>query len=243
MSKIYVISKTKAKKDNTVIQDSYSDKTTAACTSSAENVFAILSKLNADVSFVDIDDISMNRLMKIINDDDYVVIDSSLKKNAITNAFNKLKGIKAAYASSSYNARKLKSLLDKIDILKINKPQLNVLIKQTNSDEDVIELVKCLNDEGVKEVLVTDETILYLGIINDKVYRYIFYDYYEEIKNTTIVSDALLASYIFGKCNHLSINETVRFALSISVLAIDSDNKLAKVNVDMTLNLIKSRNN
>mgnify|MGYP003330573482 CR=1 FL=1 len=71
----------------------------------------------------------------------------------------------------------------------------------------------------------------------------LFLNYYEEIKSTTIASDALLAGYIFGKYNHLTINETIRFALSFSVLAINSDNKLAKVNVEMIQNIIESRNN
>lgn len=172
----------------------------------------------------------LSKLKDIINDDDYVIFDTNLKEELIGYIVDNLKGVKVVDAISANKVIKLKNILNKIDILKVNKLEAEKLLNSRLEKHELNKASKIIKDLGVKEVLLSDESDIYLA--KDRVYHYMHFAYRENPVNVTGAGDALLAGYVYGHFNKLPLDETVKFALSCAILTVDDNNAVARLNID-----------
>lgn len=192
-----------------------------------EDLYVGASDMNV-LNLITID--SLTRLKDVINDDDYVLFDTNLKEELIGYIANNLKGIKVVDAISASKVLKLKGALNRIDILKVNKLEAEKLLGKCLEKHELDKGVKAIQDLGVKEVILSDGSDIFLT--KDRVYHYMHFAYRENPLNVTGAGDALLAGYVYGRFNKLSLDETVKFAVSCAILTVDDNNAVARLNIE-----------
>lgn len=179
----------------------------------------------------------LQELQEVINDDDYLIFDTNLNEELIEYIACNLKGIKVVDAISKSKVLKIKKVLDKLSILKLNKLEAEKLLNRKITKQGLRKASKDIHKLGVKEVLISDSSDIYLT--NDKSYHYKHFAYRDNPVNVTGAGDALLAGYVYGKFYKLSIDETVKLAISLAILTVDDNNPVAKINVDTISKFVK----
>ena len=130
--------------------------------------------------------------LSYINSFDYVVIDNNLSEEAIAYLLTHIKVPKIMDAVSAKKVVKLKQLIHLIDVLKVNKIELNELSKK----ETTIKQITDLQSRGLKNVLVTDsKNMIYLG--SDKLHQEMPIEV-DSIVNASGAGDAFLSGFIHG---------------------------------------------
>lgn len=207
--------------------------------------------LNVDDLFIGMNDMSViskiskeniDFLSKYVKDDDYLFIDTNLERELIEYILDNVKGIKVCDAISASKVVKLRGLVNKLDYLKMNLLEAETLSeKPLFLETETIEYIKDLVNEGVKEVLITGKNFLYVGS-KDGVSKYIHDAYREKPVNVSGAGDSLIAYYISARSKGLSIDEASKRGLVASILTVDSNNPVRKMDLDFVLEEAKSIN-
>lgn len=207
--------------------------------------------LNVDDLFIGMNDMSViskiskeniDFLSKYVKDDDYLFIDTNLERELIEYILDNVKGIKVCDAISASKVVKLRGLVNKLDYLKMNLLEAETLSeKPLFLETETIEYIKDLVNEGVKEVLITGKDFLYVGS-KDGVSKYIHDAYREKPANVSGAGDSLIAYYISARSKGLSIDEASKRGLVASILTVDSNDPVRKMNLDFVLEEAKSIN-
>lgn len=178
-----------------------------------------------------IDTTLIDNLIHVINDDDYVIVDTNLKEEIITYIFDHLKGKKIMDAISVNKVYKLEKVINKIDLLKLNKLEAEAVFeKPINDYRDVVELCKKLNINGTREVIVSTKKGMYVGY-NNETYYFEHDQYGKDIVNATGAGDALLSAYVYGDYHHISIESKSCLGLANANLCLHSKDAVAKINI------------
>lgn len=207
--------------------------------------------LNVDDLFIGMNDMSVisklskeniDFLAKYVKEDDYLFVDTNLDKELIEYILNNVKGIKVCDAISATKAVKLKGLTNKLDCLKMNLLEAETLSeKPMFLETETIKYIKELVNEGVKEVLITGKDFLYVGS-KDGVAKYSHNAYRQEPVNVSGAGDALIAYYISARGKDLSIDEASKRGLIASILTVDVNEPVRKMDLDFVLEQAKSIN-
>lgn len=169
-------------------------------------------------------------LEDIIDEDDYLVIDTNLSQEVINSLYRNIKGIKVTDAISANKVFKVKDNLQYIDILKLNLIEAETLLKhKLDDDAKIVAALRTLKAKGSKEVLITTRNGAYLA--SDKIYYFEHDAYDRDVKNTTGAGDAFLAAYTYACKNHFDVNKRVCFALAQAVLTVRSIETVAPLTV------------
>lgn len=164
---------------------------------------------------------TIDNLKDEIGDEDYLVLDTNLSEDILKYIVDNLKGIKVIDAISTNKVYKLKSIIDKIDIIKLNKLEAEKLAERPiESKEDIKRIVTDLNNKGIKEVLVTFGTKLYVG--HEGMVEMFHHHAYQEFPvNVTGAGDSLIANYVYQRANNRTIEYSGAFGISASVLTVN----------------------
>lgn len=169
-------------------------------------------------------------LFEVINDARVVVLDTNLIPETLEYLLNRLDTYCIVDSVSSVKAKRIKNLLDKIDLLKCNQYEAEVLTDVKITDkESVLEAGKILREKGVRTVVIT------AGMLGSCIFMdegtYYFTSTPMEIANTTGAGDAFTAMLAHGYMRKLSPIEAMKNAVAASRLTLK-----ASVSVDSTLN-------
>lgn len=170
----------------------------------------------------------LNVLKDVIDEKDIVIFDTNLEIETIEYIANNLKGYKAVDAISANKVVKLKTVLDKLDLLKVNKLEAETLANKTlNSDEEILEFISALNLK-VKEIIVTSKDKLYIRNRSEvNVYKH--YAYNEKPANVTGAGDCLIASYLYGIISDYDLDTRIKFAMTSSIINVEYNEAVAKI--------------
>ncbi|MGN1406318.1 MAG: carbohydrate kinase family protein [Erysipelotrichaceae bacterium] len=185
----------------------------------------------SDTSILDeMDYNQLSLLVNVIKDDDYLIFDANLNEEIIDYICNNLKGIKVFDAISTSKVMKINNLLDRIDIVKLNRLEAEALsgIKIEN-EADIKEAARILMHRGLKKFLISSGNTVY-SIDEHKALSYSHHAQRENPVNVTGAGDALLGNYIFALSQNKSEDEAVAFGLSAAILTVDDINAVRKMN-------------
>ena len=173
----------------------------------------------------------LSKLKDVINDDDYLVFDTNLEEKTIEYIAEELKGIKVVDTISANKAIKLFNVLDKIDILKMNLMEAEVINgKPLNSDADIKSFIT-RQVLKTKEVLVSKSKDLFVGS-SKGIHQYRHYAYNESPENVTGAGDALLATYVYGVLKGYDINLRSKLAITAAIINVASKDAVAEMKED-----------
>lgn len=177
----------------------------------------------------------LKELKRVIQDDDYLIVDTNLNLETYTYIMHNFKGIKVSDAISVNKVYKLKDLVDKIDIIKVNLKEAEALIGNSLKDEeDIVCGLKELFKRGAKEVLITTKLGVYL-LKDNKIYYYVHNSYSPSV-NTTGAGDSMLAAYVYASNHKYDIENALAIALSTAILTIHDYNAVAKLDINRIIN-------
>lgn len=142
-----------------------------------------------------------------------------------------LENIKIVDGVSVSKVMKLKSILSKIDVLKVNQYEAEALTNITiNSEIDIIESGQFLINSGVKHVIISlGKNGLYYQSRNES--GFCCLDPFD-IVNVNGAGDGLVAGLIYGFSHNLPFKETIIYGMCISYLNLRTQKTL-----NPTLNL------
>ena len=185
----------------------------------------------SDTSILDEMDIDqLSPLKDVISEDDYLIFDANLNENIIDYICHSLKGIKVFDAISTSKVMKINNLLDRIDIVKLNRLEAEALsgmeIKDSN---DIKEAAAVLLKRGLKKFLISSGSTVY-SIDRHKALSYTHHARRENPVNVTGAGDALIGNYIYALSENKSEEEALAFGLSAAVLTVDDINAVRKMN-------------
>jgi len=180
------------------------------------NDMDILEKLNSEF---------LSKKIEYINSFDILVIDNNLSIEAIKyllTTFNKKMIVMDAV--STKKVTKVSNLLQYIDLLKVNKLELN---KLTNSL--VIEKqIKELQSRGATSIIVTNQdNEITLSTANTTIKTNPIEA--QSIVNASGAGDAFLSGFIHGMIHNLSNQEKLSYAKKLAYLTLSSDNSTNKL--------------
>ena len=173
---------------------------------------------------------------KVVEEASFLVIDANLPEETIKTATTIAKGIVACDAVSTLKAPKLKSSFPNIDILKLNRMELETLSGMAAEDE--IEIHKAslsLISEGLKAVITTigskgayyiDKTqFIHVGVA--KVHS----------SNTNGCGDAFLSGFVSALSSDMDIKSALKYASASAGVAAESSDTIAS---NMNKGLVES---
>lgn len=178
----------------------------------------------------------LEKLSKVITEEDILIFDTDFNDDKLSYIFNNIKGIKVIDAISANKVVKLRNYLDKIDILKLNKIEAETLLGTNYESKELSIAAKRVHELGVKKAIISDKNDIFVAM--DEIYHYVHHAYREKPVNVTGAGDSLLAGIVYGVYNRLSIDDTVKFALSTAIQTVDEINSVANLNVNKVLNYI-----
>lgn len=170
-------------------------------------------------------------LINIINDDDYVIVDTNLDEDTITYIFDNLRGKKIVDAISINKINRLQRVIKRIDIFKMNRIEAEAIYNgKLIDDKDYITLLQQMTFESDREVVITNSEGVYVGYHND-VYFYAHNEPKDGIKKDTGAGDAFLAAYVYGDLHNVNIESKCCLGLAASQLTVSSDLTVARYNI------------
>lgn len=189
------------------------------------NDMSILDNLNLDY---------LSRIDSFIQSFPIVFFDPNLSIDAINYLAN-LEAIKIVDGVSVTKVIKLKSILSKIDVLKVNQYEASALINiNIQNVDDIINASQLLIDSGVKNVIISlGKHGLYYQNKNEKGFCSLAPF---KIVNVNGAGDGLVAGLIYGFSQGLTFKETLIYGMSISYLNLMTDQTLnPNLNLDTLL--------
>ncbi len=173
---------------------------------------------------------------KSLNDSKVIVIDTNLSQKSIefiTKTYSHIPIFVDTVSTSK--CLKIKNVLDKFEGIKLNKYEAETLsgIKINNLD-DVKASCKYFIDKGIKNIFITlggdgvycankEKTLHLPGV---KV----------NIVNATGAGDAFMSGVIYGYINNFNLDETAKFSIGSSILALSHKNT---INPNFSVDLVK----
>lgn len=146
------------------------------------------------------------RHIDYINSFNYIVIDNNLNQDAITYLCTTIDSPIIMDAVSAKKVHKLRSLLSKIDTLKLNTIELSELSNQPDIKSQMIEL----RNNGLNNVLVTDGKNE-IRLLNNNYYE-VLPTQIDDIVNASGAGDAFLSGFIQGVIENVKDEEKLRYA-------------------------------
>ena len=189
------------------------------------------------IDFITVDFIKTKK--SIIQSAQVVVMDANLSEEVLIEVASYTDAPIFIDTVSSVKALKLKSILNKVDTLKPNQLEAQILTGiQIRTDEDIVKAANKLHEFGVKNVFIS------LGskgvYASTKSEAYFYMNPRIVVKNTTGSGDAFISALVYARINDLSLKETVQCALSAAALCAQSSDTIAEnLNVE---NLMKQKN-
>jgi len=164
---------------------------------------------------------------------DILVMDTNLNQTALEYLIRRFSE-KIIYVDgvSQTKVSRIKNVLQHIDLLKLNKYELNSLLEATNCD--IIQGVKRLNGLGLKNCLVSsaNEPITYN--IDTNIYQSITHKN-SNIRSTMGAGDALFAGVIYALTRNKNMHEAVNFGKIVASKTLEvyeASNKEIKELID-----------
>jgi len=168
----------------------------------------------------------------IIENSDFVIMDTNLEKSFIEYAVKNVKTKFLIDAVSTAKAAKLKDVLDKIYFLKVNIYEAKTL--SGIESDDIKEIGKELINKGVETLVITagERGSYYF----EKDFMTIRKSRPIEVVNASGAGDAFMAGYAYGLYNDLDIEERLKTADGAARIALKSMDSTSK---DMNENNLK----
>lgn len=172
---------------------------------------------------------------EIINGADYLFLDADSPEN-LAYILDKFKG-QTNFILDPVSAEKaisIKHLIGKFHTIKPNRYEAEVLSGyEINSDEDLIKTGRYFLNLGVENVFISldAEGIFYMN--KTVAYKVTAYDVC--VENVTGAGDSFVAGLGYGYMNDLSIIDTIKTAMAMSIIAIASDET---INPELSKDLI-----
>ena len=184
----------------------------------------------------------LERLKDVVEDDDYLLVDTNLSNEKIDYIFKNIKGIKVSDAISTEKVIRLKDNLSGLSILKVNTFEAEALAgRKLNSEKEIVSFIRETNDIGTKEVIVTFKEGLYIGS-EEGVYLFKHDAYNRNVKNVSGAGDASLAGYLCGRFHNLSITDSVMVSLANASLTIQSEKAVSENTIEDIRKQLKQMN-
>ncbi len=172
---------------------------------------------------------TIDALANVIQDDDYVFVDTNLSKELLEYATKTLKGHKVSDAISVNKVGRLFSSIGRIDILKLNRLEAEAVCGMSlDSEVKMISFLKILNEKGTKEVLVTVPEGVYIGA-KGSVYKYTHDALDKDVVNVTGAGDAFLSAYTYARYKNAGIESAAIMGLAAAVLTVRDEHACAKI--------------
>ena len=174
---------------------------------------------------------------EIIEGSEYLFLDADSPKN-LEYILNKFSG-KTKFILDPVSAEKaisIKHLLKHFHTIKPNRYEAEVLLNmQINNDEDLVRAGDYFLDIGIKNVFISldcegvfyTDGAQYIKVKADNV----------DVCNVTGAGDSFVAGLGYGYMNSLSIVETIKTSMAMSIIAILSDET---INPDLSADLIEN---
>lgn len=169
-----------------------------------------------------------------ISKSDLLVLDTNLSESTLTYLIDKYQDKYICVDGvSQTKVVRIKNVLKYIDLLKINKYELNALLN--NSNCDIIFGVKQLLEKGLVNCIVSQakEPIVYNE--SNKIFQFETTKI-ENIKSTTGAGDALFSGIIYYLANGKDIHEAVKFGENVAtetLKVLSASNKDIKKLIDL----------
>lgn len=187
-----------------------------------------------------LDESFINSKHKSLNDSKAIVIDTNLSQETIefiTRTYSHLPIFVDTVSTSK--CTKIKDILGRFEGIKLNKYEAETLsgIKIENLD-DAKKSCEYFINEGVKNVFITlSSDGVYCA--NNEISLHIK-GVEIDIVNATGAGDAFMAGIIYGFMNDLHLEETVKFSIGASILALSHKNTInPNLSVDLVEKTIK----
>lgn len=174
----------------------------------------------------------------VITDANLCVIDTNLPEKTISHLLQTYPEKKFFIDTvSTEKAMKIQGQIGYFHTIKPNRMEAEVLIgKEIQNEKTMNEAVEAFLDYGVEQVFITlgENGVLYgnvhqIGHLkSDKI----------EILNATGAGDAFTAALVYAHLKQMSIEETARFAMAASIVALSHENT---INPDFSVNRIKQK--
>ena len=177
-----------------------------------------------------------------INEDDLVILESNLNKESIDYICDNFKGKKVADAISCNKVMRLKDSIGKLDIIKLNKLEADMLNGGELKDEkDILLFTRKLNTLGTKEVLISYKNNLYIGKDN-KLFVYKHDGYKDNPVNVSGAGDALLSGYCYSRFKNKDILDSASVGMALSILTVDDIKPVTNTNVEKVYEVLNTIN-
>ncbi|MDD3172016.1 MAG: carbohydrate kinase family protein [Bacilli bacterium] len=164
----------------------------------------------------------LSSISLVFNEADYIVVDTSLEKEAIDYIIDKYQNKKIIVDTiSTAKVEKIKDRIGNIDYLKCNLLEAKTLIGK-DLPKDL--LIKEFQKKHAKTVIITDgaEDIYYLDDNMAKISKIIRVSD-EEIVNVTGVGDAMLSGIIYGLVNKKELKIALELGKKLATLTLLSN--------------------
>lgn len=150
---------------------------------------------------------------------DYLVFDTNIPESVLTYLINKFSHkVIIVDGVSQMKVIKIKSVLNKISLLKVNQKELSALLDKPT--DDIILSVKELLKTGLKQVVVTNQTNPITYNIDKSIYQTFIY---EAKKNVSSIGcgDALLSGTLYGLVLNKNMHESVNYGKKAASLTME----------------------
>ena len=150
---------------------------------------------------------------------DYLVFDTKLPEEVLTYLIQRFSHKTIIVDGvSQLKVVKIKSVLDKISLLKVNQKELSALLEKPV--DDIILSVKELLKSGLKQVVVTNGTNPITYNIDKSIYQTFIY---EAKKNVSSIGcgDALLSGTLYGMILKKNMHESVNYGKKAASLTME----------------------
>ena len=176
----------------------------------------------ADMEILSHLDISkLEPILKSLSDDDILVLDTNLTVEQIGKLINMAACQIFVDPISTAKAVKISGYLDKVDMLKPNRLEAEILsgLKLEDKD-DYLPVLNWFIEKGCGSIVISMGKDGLIGSNGNEAYH--LSNTRVEIVNTTGAGDAFMAGYVYRQHHGLSFLESLKYALANSAIALIS---------------------
>ena len=173
----------------------------------------------ASIDKIDVDFIQSKK--HLIQNAQLILMDTNLKEEVIIEVTQLASAPIFIDTVSSTKALKIKSILNRIDTLKPNQLEAQILTGiSIRTDEDIKANARKLHDLGVKNVYITlGPKGVYASTENEENF---YLNPNVNVVNATGAGDAFISALVYAKLHEMNLKESVQVALSASALCLES---------------------
>ena len=133
-------------------------------------------------------------------------------------------------------------LLDKIDVVKLNKLEAEALsLKKIENESDIKDIAISLHNKGLKKSLISWGSKLFV-CERSKVIKYEHFGLRENPVNVTGAGDSLIGNYVYALSKGQNEDDAVAFGLSAAILTVDVMSAVRDLTKEMIIKNIKTLN-